>query len=58
MFQAKFDNGGNTPSKVVYIKSLPNDASETDVVQLGMPFGKVTNVLVLRQKNQVRPSKN
>ncbi|RUS84714.1 hypothetical protein EGW08_007542 [Elysia chlorotica] len=42
----------NTPSKVIYIKSLPNDATDADVVHLGMPFGKVTNVLVLRHKNQ------
>ncbi|RUS84713.1 hypothetical protein EGW08_007541 [Elysia chlorotica] len=48
----KFDNGGNPPSRVVHIRSLPNDAAETDVVQLGMPFGKMTNVLVLKQKNQ------
>ncbi|GFS05295.1 polypyrimidine tract-binding protein [Elysia marginata] len=50
--KAKFDNGGNPPSRVVHIRSLPNDAAETDVVQLGMPFGKMTNVLVLKQKNQ------
>ncbi|CAG5128612.1 unnamed protein product [Candidula unifasciata] len=50
--KAKFDNGGNPPSRVVHIRSLPNDAAETDVVQLGLPFGKMTNVLLLKQKNQ------
>lgn len=54
--QAKFDNGGNPPSRVVHIRSLPNDAAETDVVQIGLPFGKMTNVLVLKQKNQVTQS--
>uniref|UniRef100_A0A0B7ATI7 RRM domain-containing protein n=1 Tax=Arion vulgaris TaxID=1028688 RepID=A0A0B7ATI7_9EUPU len=50
--KAKFDNGGNQPSRVVHVRSLPNDAAETDVVQLGLPFGKMTNVLILKQKNQ------
>uniref|UniRef100_A0A0B7A156 RRM domain-containing protein n=2 Tax=Arion vulgaris TaxID=1028688 RepID=A0A0B7A156_9EUPU len=50
--KAKFDSRENQPSRVVHIRSLPNDAGETDVVQLGLPFGKMTNVLLLKQKNQ------
>ncbi|CAG5127996.1 unnamed protein product [Candidula unifasciata] len=50
--KAKFDNQANGPSRVVHVRSLPNDAGETDVVQLGLPFGKMTNVLLLKQKNQ------
>lgn len=52
--QVKLDSGANPPSRVVHIRSLPHEAAETDIVQLGMPFGKMTNVLVLKQKNQVR----
>ena len=46
----KMENG---PSRVVHLRSLPNEVSETDVVQLGMPFGKMTNLLLMRQKSQV-----
>ncbi|XP_037091487.1 polypyrimidine tract-binding protein 1-like, partial [Pollicipes pollicipes] len=42
----------NKPSRVVHIRNIPNDVSETEVIHLGMPFGKVTNVLVLKGKNQ------
>lgn len=49
--QAKLDN---KPSRVVHIRNIPNDVSETEVIHLGIPFGKVTNVLVLKGKNQVR----
>jgi hypothetical protein len=51
--KVKLDGGANGPSRVVHIRSLPHEVAETDVVQLGMPFGKMTNVLVLKQKNQV-----
>lgn len=50
--KVKLDGGANPPSRVVHIRSLPHEVTETDVVQLGMPFGKMTNVLVLKQKNQ------
>ncbi|XP_059138575.1 polypyrimidine tract-binding protein 2-like isoform X6 [Physella acuta] len=50
--KAKLDSTVNPPSRVVHIRSLPGEAGETDIVQLGMPFGKMTNVLVLKQKNQ------
>lgn len=42
----------NPPSRVVHIRSLPNDVSESDVIQLGMPFGKMSNCLLLSSKNQ------
>lgn len=50
--KVKLDGGANGPSRVVHIRSLPHEVAETDIVQLGMPFGKMTNVLVLKQKNQ------
>uniref|UniRef100_A0A3P8WKY0 Polypyrimidine tract binding protein 2b n=1 Tax=Cynoglossus semilaevis TaxID=244447 RepID=A0A3P8WKY0_CYNSE len=40
------------PSKVLHIRKLPNEVSETEVIALGLPFGKVTNILMLKGKNQ------
>lgn len=39
-------------SKVVHLRSLPTDVTDTEVIQLGMTFGKVINVLMLKGKNQ------
>lgn len=41
------------PSRVVHIRNIPNDVTEAEIVHLGIPFGRVTNVLVLKGKNQV-----
>lgn len=38
---------------MLHIRKLPNEASETEVIALGLPFGKVTNILTLKGKNQV-----
>lgn len=46
-------SSANGPSRVVHIRSLPPDCTEADVVQLGLPYGKMSNVLLLKQKNQV-----
>uniref|UniRef100_A0A3Q1EWX4 Polypyrimidine tract binding protein 2b n=1 Tax=Acanthochromis polyacanthus TaxID=80966 RepID=A0A3Q1EWX4_9TELE len=40
------------PSRVIHIRKLPNEASEAEVIALGLPFGKVTNILTLKGKNQ------
>ncbi|KAI9555598.1 hypothetical protein GHT06_018113 [Daphnia sinensis] len=40
------------PSRVVHIRNIPNDVTEAEIVHLGIPFGRVTNVLVLKGKNQ------
>ena len=45
------------PSRVLHIRKLPNEVSETEVIALGLPFGKVTNILMLKGKNQVKNSK-
>lgn len=42
------------PSRVVHVRKLPNDINEAEVIGLGLPFGKVTNLLMLKGKNQVR----
>ncbi|EDS42784.1 polypyrimidine tract binding protein [Culex quinquefasciatus] len=44
--------GAPKPSRVVHIRNIPNESSEVDVMHLGVPFGRVTNVLVLKGKNQ------
>lgn len=43
------------PSRVLHIRKLPNEVTETEVIALGLPFGKVTNILMLKGKNQVGP---
>ncbi|KAG0724879.1 Polypyrimidine tract-binding protein 2 [Chionoecetes opilio] len=40
------------PSRVIHIRNIPNEVTEAEIVHLGIPFGKVTNVLVLKGKNQ------
>jgi hypothetical protein len=39
-------------SKVIHIRHIPNDVTEDEIIALGYPFGKVTNVLVLVGKEQ------
>lgn len=47
------DGSSNKPSRVVHIRGVPNDATEGEVVQLGLPFGRMTNMVLARKKNQV-----
>jgi len=49
--KAKTD-GKSEPSKVIHMRSLPADVTETEVKALGLPFGRVTNILLMRQKHQ------
>lgn len=52
--RAKLDTlkSPNAPSKVIHIRNIPNDVTEAEIIHLGIPFGRVTNVLVLKGKNQ------
>ncbi|XP_015117071.1 polypyrimidine tract-binding protein 1 isoform X4 [Diachasma alloeum] len=51
--KAKLDKGHNgKPSKVIHIRNIASDVLESEIIHLGMPFGRVTNVLVLKGKNQ------
>ncbi|XP_043481722.1 polypyrimidine tract-binding protein 1 isoform X2 [Leptopilina heterotoma] len=51
--KAKLDKTHNgKPSRVIHIRNIPNEVSETEIIHLGVPFGRVTNVLVLKGKNQ------
>ncbi|XP_062927303.1 RNA-binding protein 20 isoform X2 [Mobula hypostoma] len=41
------------PSRVVHICNLPDGScTESDVINLGLPFGKVTNYILMRATNQ------
>uniref|UniRef100_A0A673I1X9 Polypyrimidine tract-binding protein 1 n=1 Tax=Sinocyclocheilus rhinocerous TaxID=307959 RepID=A0A673I1X9_9TELE len=40
------------PSRVLHIRRVPIEVSEAEVISLGVPFGKVTNLLMLKGKNQ------
>ena len=42
------------PSRVLHIRKLPEHATEAEVVTLALPFGRITNVLMLKGKSQVR----
>ncbi|XP_055364287.1 polypyrimidine tract-binding protein 1b isoform X2 [Betta splendens] len=44
--------GPGVPSRVIHIRKLPNDITEAEVISLGLPFGDVTNLLMLKAKNQ------
>nr|CAD7425365.1 unnamed protein product [Timema monikensis] len=51
--QVKLDKNQNgKPSKVIHIRNIPNEVTEAEIIHLGIPFGRVTNVLVLKGKNQ------
>uniref|UniRef100_A0A8C3K815 Polypyrimidine tract-binding protein 1 n=2 Tax=Calidris pygmaea TaxID=425635 RepID=A0A8C3K815_9CHAR len=49
----KSDNRSpGVPSRVIHVRKLPSDVTEAEVISLGLPFGKVTNLLMLKGKNQ------
>ena len=49
----KGDNrSAGVPSRVIHVRKLPSDVTEGEVISLGLPFGKVTNLLMLKGKNQ------
>ncbi|XP_061873808.1 polypyrimidine tract-binding protein 3 isoform X1 [Colius striatus] len=39
-------------SCVLHLHHLPNDVTAAEIILLGLPFGKVTNLLMLQNKNQ------
>ncbi|KAM8961285.1 polypyrimidine tract-binding protein 3 isoform 3-T3 [Pelodytes ibericus] len=48
----KGDRSPCSPSRVLHIRKIPNDVTESEVISLGLPFGKVTNLLMLKGKSQ------
>lgn len=51
-FTRYFPFSAGKPSRVIHIRNIPNEASDPEVMNLGQQFGRVTNVLVLKGKNQ------
>ncbi|XP_075467961.1 RNA-binding protein 20 isoform X2 [Ascaphus truei] len=50
---AKFPQRKSASSRVVHICNLPEGCcNENDVVHLGLPFGKVTNYILMKSTNQ------
>ena len=45
--------GAGSLSRVLHIRKLPGEVTEPEVISLGLPFGSVTNLLMLKAKNQV-----
>uniref|UniRef100_A0A8C6ZQX0 Polypyrimidine tract-binding protein 1 n=1 Tax=Nothoprocta perdicaria TaxID=30464 RepID=A0A8C6ZQX0_NOTPE len=41
-----------SPSRVLHLRKIPSDVTEAEVISLGLPFGKVTNLLMLKGKRQ------
>lgn len=57
LLQLKLEKtGAGKPSRVIHIRNIPNEVTEAEIIHLGIPFGRVTNVLVLKGKNQVGTS--
>jgi hypothetical protein len=46
------DSSVNPPSRTLHIRNLSPDVTEGDLVNLGVPFGTVVNVLQLKTKGQ------
>ncbi|KAL4640187.1 RNA-binding protein 20 [Arapaima gigas] len=50
---SKFPARNNVPGRVVHICNLPEGScTENDVINLGLPFGKVTNYILMRSTHQ------
>ncbi|KAK1800640.1 hypothetical protein P4O66_005846 [Electrophorus voltai] len=48
----KGDGSPSGTSRVIHVRKVPLEVSEAEVISLGLPFGKVTNLLMLKGKNQ------
>ncbi|NXE82856.1 PTBP3 protein, partial [Cochlearius cochlearius] len=48
----KGDRSPCSPSRVLHLRQIPNDVTEAELISLGLPFGKVTNLLMLKGKSQ------
>ena len=44
-------SAAHPPSRVLYVRNVPDRATEQDVVTYCVPFGRVSNVLLLRDKH-------
>ncbi|XP_012995737.1 polypyrimidine tract-binding protein 3 isoform X5 [Esox lucius] len=48
----KGDRSPCGPSRVLHVRKVPIEVSEAELVSLGVPFGRVSNLLMLKGKNQ------
>ncbi|NXV24242.1 PTBP3 protein, partial [Cepphus grylle] len=48
----KGDRSPYSPSRVLHVCQIPNGVTEEEVISLALPFGKVTNLLMLKGKSQ------
>ncbi|XP_013368711.1 PREDICTED: polypyrimidine tract-binding protein 3 isoform X2 [Chinchilla lanigera] len=48
----KGDRPPCSPSRVLHLRKIPCDVTEAEVISLGLPFGRVTNLLMLKGKSQ------
>ncbi|KAM6230099.1 polypyrimidine tract-binding protein 3 [Porphyrio hochstetteri] len=48
----KGDKTKCSPSRVLHLRSIPKDVTEAEIISLGLLFGKVTNILILRDRSQ------
>ncbi|NWR76572.1 PTBP3 protein, partial [Centropus unirufus] len=46
------DKPAHSSSRVLHLRQIPNEATDAEIITLGLPFGKVTNLLRLRGKHQ------
>ena len=47
-----FNYNNSLESRVVHIRNVPIDATEPDLMHVSIPFGRVTNILLLKGKSQ------
>lgn len=52
VLQPRMEEATVQPSKVIHLRNLPDNVTEKEVMMLGVPFGSVVNILLLRSKNQ------
>ena len=50
--QPRMEESPIIPSKVLHLRNLPDSVTDREVILLGLRFGKVVNVLLLKSKNQ------
>uniref|UniRef100_A0A8D0F663 RRM domain-containing protein n=1 Tax=Strix occidentalis caurina TaxID=311401 RepID=A0A8D0F663_STROC len=48
----KKSEGDRPPSRVLHLYQVPADATAEEIISLGLPFGKVTNILMLKERSQ------
>ncbi|NXY16732.1 PTBP3 protein, partial [Atrichornis clamosus] len=50
--KVKGNRSSCSPSRVLHIRQIPSAVTGAEVIALGLPFGKVTNLLMLKGKGQ------